>query len=147
MTYSKEIYALILADYAKGADVEETRRHLEQIMGKPIGVATIYRHRCDVTVEQVVDELQRQQERDITKEENSDVRMYYRDKLLDKLMPLKQIIISKQISEIQTEVHHVIEFVDPDNPAPTYPPSEVQTARRAGVIPQLTSKIQDTSLR
>jgi hypothetical protein len=134
MTYSKEVIGHIVADYAKGADVEETRNHIKSITGKNIGQATIYRHRADVTVEQIVDELQRQQERDITKEPNSDIRMYYRDKLLEKLMPLKQIIISKNINQSESVVKHVIQLVDPDNPAPTYPQTEVQAARRAGVI-------------
>ena len=137
MTYSKKIIALIGEAYAKGATPEETRQHIKQVTGKLIGIATVYRHREDVTIEQIVDELQRQQERDITKEENSDIRMHYRDKLLDKLMPIKQIIVSKNINKNQTEVEikHVIELVDPDNPAPTYPQVEVQAARRAGIIP------------
>lgn len=135
LTYGKEIIATIISDHAKGATAEEIQRHLMEIYSVRPCTNTIYDHCKAITVEQVVDELQRQQERDITKETDSDVRMYYRDKLLEKLMPLKQIIISKNISQSESVVKHVIELVDPDNPAPTYPQTEVQAARRANIIP------------
>ena len=102
--YSKEVTALILADHAKGASAEETRSHLQQILGVAPALNTIYTHRKSITTEQIVDELLRQQERDITKEENSDTRMFYRDKLLDKLMPLKQEIITKNLNLNKTEL-------------------------------------------
>jgi len=135
--YSKEVTATILADFAKGASAEETRLHLEEVLGVKPALNTIYAHRKSVTVEQLVDELLRQQERDITKETDSYKRMMFRDKLLDKLMPLKQEIVTKNLNinrEIQ-EVRHVIELVDPDNPAPTYPQTQIQTPRRTNPIP------------
>mgnify|MGYP007071603287 CR=1 FL=1 len=135
MVYSKEVTAVILSDMARGASAEETQKHLADLYGKAPHTNTIYTHRHSITAEQIVDELIRQQQRDITKEDNSDRRMYYRDKLLDKLMQLKIEIVSKNLNINKTEVKHVIELVDPDNPAQTYPPDEVQAARRANIIP------------
>jgi hypothetical protein len=135
MVYSKEVTAIILSDMAKGASADETRQHLSDLFGKAPHQNTIYAHRHSITAEQIVDELLRQQERDITKEQNSEIRMRYRDKLLEKLIPIKTEILSKSLSINQSEIKHVIELVDPDNPAPTYPPDEVQAARRANIIP------------
>lgn len=102
--YSKEITAVILADHAKGASAEETKKHLQDAFGLSPNLNTIYAHRKSITTEQVVDELLRQQERDITKEANSDRRMYYRDKLLEKLMQLKIEIVSKNLNISKSEV-------------------------------------------
>lgn len=87
--YSKEVTALIITDHAKGATAEETRKHVEEVYGYAPTLNTIYAHRHSVTTEQIVDELLRQQERDITKAESPALRMKYRDLLLAKLMPLK----------------------------------------------------------
>lgn len=102
--YSKEITAVILADHAKGATAEETKKHLQDAFGLSPNLNTIYAHRKSITTAQVVDELLRQQERDITKEPNSKIRMEYRDRLLDKLMPLKQEIITKNLTVNKTSV-------------------------------------------
>ena len=144
MVYSKEITAVILSDYAKGASAEETIKHLTEAYGVTPNINTIYSHRKSLTAEQLVDELIRQQQRDITKEPDSQRRMFFRDKLLDKLMQLKIEIVSKHLEINQTEIKHVIELVDPDNPAETYPPDEVQAAQRAGIISPIQSKVPHT---
>jgi polyphosphate kinase len=133
--YSKEVTTIILADFARGATAEETRQHLKDTLSISPALNTIYTHRHSITTEQLVDELQRQQERDITKEQNSEVRMKYRNELLKILVPLRAEILTKNLSINQSEVKHVIELVDPDNPAQTYPQVEVQAARRANIIP------------
>lgn len=133
--YSKEVTTIILADFARGATAEETRQHLKDTLSIEPSLNTIYTHRHSITTEQLVDELQRQQERDITKEQNSEVRMKYRNELLKILVPLRAEILTKNLSINQSEVKHVIELVDPDNPAQTYPQDEVQAARRANIIP------------
>lgn len=96
--YSKEVTAVILADHARGATAEETRNHIQDLYGYAPNLNTIYAHRKSLTTEQIVDELLRQQERDITKEQNSEVRMRYRDRLLEKLIPIKAEILSKSFS-------------------------------------------------
>lgn len=103
--YSKEVTAVILADHAKGATAEETQKHLQDIYQIAPSLNTIYAHRRSITAEQLVDELQRQQERDITKETNSDIRMKYRNELLKMLLPIKAEIISKSVSLNKTEVN------------------------------------------
>lgn len=102
--YSKEVTAVILADHAKGATAEETQKHLQDIYQIAPSLNTIYAHRRSITAEQLVDELQRQQERDITKETNSEIRMKYRNELLKMLLPIKAEIISKSISINKTSV-------------------------------------------
>lgn len=93
--YSKEVTTIILADFARGATAEETRQHLKDTLSIEPSLNTIYSHRHSITTEQLVDELQRQQERDITKEQNSEVRMKYRNELLKILVPLRAEITSK----------------------------------------------------
>jgi hypothetical protein len=133
--YSKEVTAIILQDWAKGASAEETHKHLLEVYGKAPCLNTIYAHRNSLTTQHLIDELLRQQERDITKTSTEELRLKYRNELLKILMPIKAEILSKNLSINQTEVKHVIKLVDPDNPAPTYPPDEIQAARRANIIP------------
>lgn len=102
--YSKEVTTIILADFAKGASAEETQKHLSELLGISPSLNTIYTHRKSLTAEMLIDELQRQQERDITKEPNSDLRMKYRNELLKLLMPLRAEIISKSLNITKTEV-------------------------------------------
>jgi hypothetical protein len=87
--YSKEVTAVILSDWAKGASAEETIVHLKEKFGRSPCLNTIYTHRNGLTAEMLVDELLRQQERDITKADNPALRMKYRDLLLAKLLPQK----------------------------------------------------------
>lgn len=128
LVYSKEVTAIILADWAKGASAEETREHINNTLGVRPALNTIYTHRHSLTTQDLIDELLRQQERDLTKEQNSEIRMKYRNELLKLLLPIKAEFLTKNLSINQTEVKHVIELVDPDNPAPTYTQTEVQEA-------------------
>ena len=108
MTYGKEIHAIILTDFAKGATAEETQKHLQDALNIKPCTNTIYAHRGKFTIDQVVDELARQQERDITKEENSDIRMHYRNELLKLFVPVKIIQLSKNINinKNETNINH-----------------------------------------
>ncbi len=141
--YSKEITAVILSDYAKGASAVETIQHLKDAYGITPNINTIYSHRKSVTTEQIVDELQRQQERDITKEQDSEVRMKYRNELLKILVPIRAEILSKSLNVNVSEVRHVIELADPDDKTP----NQIQTPPRTGLIPLVNGEIQDSSLR
>ena len=104
MTYGKEIHAIILTDFAKGATAEETQKHLQDALNVKPCTNTIYKHRGTFTIDQVVDELARQQERDITKEENSDIRMHYRNELLKLFVPVKIIQLNKNLNVNRTEI-------------------------------------------
>jgi hypothetical protein len=116
-------------------------QHLQDIYGKSPCLNTIYTHRKGLTTQHLIDELLRQQERDITKTSLEELRLKYRNELLKILMPIKAEILSKSLSINQSEIKHVIELVDPDNPAQTYSPDEIHAAQRAGIIPPLPSKI------
>lgn len=125
--YSKEVTAIILSDFAKGASAEETREHLKNMYGRSPCLNTIYAHRNSLTTAQLIDELLRQQERDITKAVTDELRMKYRNELLKILLPVRIIQLNKTINENHdiTEIKHVIELVDPDNPAETYTSDKV----------------------
>lgn len=103
LTYGKEVLAIILADYAKGASAEETQRHLQDTLHIKPCTNTIYAHRNEITIDQLIDELARQQERDITKEEDSDIRMHYRNELLKLFVPVKIIQLNKNLNINKTE--------------------------------------------
>lgn len=98
MTYGKEIKATAISDHSKGATATEIQKHLTEVYNVKPCTNTIYDWISNVTIEQIVDELMRQQERDITKESDSDLRMHYRNELLKLLMPAKQEIISKSLN-------------------------------------------------
>ena len=87
MTYSKEITNMIVECWGLGLSAEETREYISRSKEVMIGLATVYRHRHSITAQQIIDELMRKQMRDIAKEGDSDLRMKYRDKLLEKLIP------------------------------------------------------------
>lgn len=95
MVYSKEVTAQILADFARGASAEETHKHLLDLYGKAPCINTIYTHRKSITAEQIVDELLRQQERDITKTSHEELRLKYRNELLKILLPQKILAYTK----------------------------------------------------
>jgi hypothetical protein len=140
--YSKEVTGWIDECWAKGFTAEQTVEAIHKKHDIKLGTATVYRHRQGKTTRDLVDELMRQQQFDITTCDNPELKMKYRNELLKIFIPQMTINYNKNVNEQSNEIHHVIEFVDPDNPAETYPSSEVQAARRAGIIPQLTSKIQ-----
>jgi len=102
MTHSKETIHRIVEMWGLGFTAEETRRALREEYSIHIGLATVYRKRHSITAQEIIDELMRKQRRDIAKEENSDVRMKYRDKLLEKLIP--QRIESLSLQKIEKHV-------------------------------------------
>jgi hypothetical protein len=94
--YSKEVTAIIMQDWGKGASAEETVSHLKQIYGKAPCLNTIYAHRNSLTAKDLVDELLRQQERDITKSTDEELKLKYRNELLKIFIPQMTINLSKQ---------------------------------------------------
>ena len=112
MVYSKEVTAIILSDWAKGATAEETIVHLKKIYGKSPCLNSIYNHRNSLTTQNLIDELLRQQEQDITQVKNKELKLKYRNELLKILLPFKAEIVSvnKNLNLHQTEVHNIIEL-------------------------------------
>jgi len=116
MTYSKEVTALILSDWAKGVTAVETQTHLRDVLGKTVSTPTIYRHRHSLTTQDLIDELLRQQERDIITVDSKKLAMHYRNELLKILLPVRIEQLSMNINKntSETTVKHVVELVDPD---------------------------------
>ena len=89
MTFSKEVTQHIVHMWGLGLTAEETLKGLKEQYEIIMSLHTVYNKRNSITAQQMIDEIQREQQRDIAKEQNSEVRMRYRDKLLDKLLPHK----------------------------------------------------------
>ena len=144
--YSKEVTSIILAEWAKGASAEETRKHLQEQLGIKPCLNTIYAHRNGLTAQQLIDELLRQQQRDITKELNSEVRMKYRNELLKILLPQRIESYSESYSKEEKNVNVNVEgllaqyedlfeeatILENAAPEPVHPP---QANRKTGAIP------------
>jgi len=96
LTYSREVTNKIVECWGLGFTAEETVRAIIEWKDVRIALNTVYRHRHSITATQIIDELMRKQMRDIAKEDDSDVRMKYRDKLLEKLIPHRVESLSVQ---------------------------------------------------
>lgn len=105
MTYSREITNMIVECWGLGLSAEETREYIFRTKQVMMGLATVYRHRHSLTAQQIIDELMRKQMRDIAKEDNSDVRMKYRDKLLEKLLPKRLEMYSQHEERVDVDVN------------------------------------------
>ena len=97
--YRKEITRLIIECWGKGLSAEETREFIHRKEDILIGLATVYRHRHSITGQQMVDEIFREQRRDIALEQNGETRMKYRNELLKILVPQRIESYSKIESE------------------------------------------------
>lgn len=87
--YSKEITHLIVYYWGKGQTAEETVRSIQQCRGIHLGLATVYRRRNSLTAKTMIDELQRQQQQDITESGDMELKLKYRNELLKILLPQK----------------------------------------------------------
>jgi hypothetical protein len=107
MTYSKEVTNLVVECWGLGFTAEETVRTINEKKGVLIGLATIYRKRHSLTAQQIIEELMLKQMRDIAEEEDSDLRMKYRDKLLEKLVPQRIEAFEKREVNVNTTVTNI----------------------------------------
>lgn len=87
MGYGKEITRLIVECWAKGLTAKETITYIEQKTGKSPSEVTVYRHRQTITAKEIIEEMERQQRRDITLSQSDSVRLKYREKMLQRLNP------------------------------------------------------------
>jgi len=104
LTYSREVTNKIVECWGLGFTAEETVTVIENWKGITIALNTVYRHRHSLTAQQIIDELIRKQMRDIAKEEDGDLRMKYRDKLLAKFIPQRIESISHQIIDQNVKI-------------------------------------------
>ena len=89
MGYGKEFTASVVHYWSLGLSAKETVDILKEKRKRNVGLATIYRHRKSFTAQTMIDELIRKQLRDIAASTDSNLKMKYRGKLLDNLMPKK----------------------------------------------------------
>jgi len=87
MTYSKEVTNKIVECWGLGFTAEETVKALEDWKGIQVGIATVYRHRHNLTAQQCIDELIRKQMRDIATNDDPNLKLKYRNELLKLLIP------------------------------------------------------------
>jgi len=116
---------MIVECWGLGLSAEETRTYIDRTKGVMMGLATVYRHRHSITAQHMIDELMRKQRRDIAKEDDSDLRMKYRDKLLEKLIPHR--VESLQVQKID---QHVIIDATEDEDAILSKASRILTRKR-----------------
>ena len=88
LTFSKTVIQRIVNLWGIGASAEETVKALQDEDVK-ISLHAVYNIRRGLTAQQMIDELQREQQRDIAKCDDSALKMKYRDLLLAKLIPQK----------------------------------------------------------
>lgn len=109
MGYSKEITRTIVYCWGKGFTAEETVEYIKKTHNTKVGLSTVYRHRHSLTAKDIIEELMRQQRRDIALCQSDKTRMTFRDKLLEKLIPKAiemktegnlKVDISKGVDEI-----------------------------------------------
>jgi len=112
MTYSREVTHFIVECWGLGFTAEETVRAIKETKQVHVGLATIYRHRHSITAQQIIDELIRKQLRDIAKAEEDEVRMKYRDKLLEKFIPHRIEAYQKTESIERKEVAFKLDSLD-----------------------------------
>jgi len=116
MTYSREVTNKIVECWGLGFTAEETVTAIQEWKNIHIGLATVYRHRHSLTAKEIIDELMRKQMRDIAREDNSAVRMKYRDKLLAKLIPQR---IEADVKSEHTERQIIVQMWKPPYVEPT----------------------------
>jgi len=102
MTHTKQTTHRIVEMWGLGFTAEETVRAFREEYSIHIGLATVYRKRHSITAQEIIDEIMRKQLRDIARDDSSDLRMKYRDKLLEKLIP--QRIESLSVQKIEQHV-------------------------------------------
>jgi len=104
LTYSKEVTNKIVECWGLGFTAEETVKTIKEWKDITIALHTVYRHRHSLTAQQIIEELMRKQFRDIANEEDSEVRMRFRDKLLEKLIP-QRIETKGELTQTQQILH------------------------------------------
>jgi len=88
-----------------GASAEETVKALQD-ENVEISLHAVYNIRKGLTAQQMIDELQREQQRDIAKCETPALKMKYRDLLLAKLIP------QRVEQKIEGEENVKVEIID-----------------------------------
>jgi hypothetical protein len=88
---------------AMGKSAHETVEYVKKHGDMEIHYQTVYAHRKSMRAAEVINEILRQQKRDIAEAE-IETRLKYRDKLLDKLLPQLKLIMQKNITQSEVKI-------------------------------------------
>ena len=131
--YPRQVTELIIYYQALGFSAEETRKVLKEQNGININLNTIYKHRRSPIGQEMINELIRQQQRDILKvdAENKPLAMKYRNELLKLLLQKPTEINVSASAQAQTgideEVQEIIKLSREVNAAPNPEPTAEPT--------------------
>jgi hypothetical protein len=132
--YPRQVTELIIYYQALGFSAEETRKVLKEQNGININLNTIYKHRRSPIGQEMINELIRQQQRDILKvdAENKPLAMKYRNELLKLLLQKPTEINVSASAKAQTgideEVQEIIKLSREVNAAPKESTAESTTS-------------------
>lgn len=87
--YPKDVTAFIVYCWGHGLTGEETAKALQDKKDLTVSLATIYRKRQSLTASEMIDELEREQLRDIASTEDEELKLKYRNELLKILLPVR----------------------------------------------------------
>jgi hypothetical protein len=108
--YTKEITQLIVYYWGKGQTAEQTVQSIQQLKNIRLGLATVYRRRNSLTAKTMIDELQRQQQQDITESGDTELKLKYRNELLKILLPQKIEANMTALPKILVEIVDNVKF-------------------------------------
>ena len=103
--YPREITAFIVYCWGHGLNASETVRALREEKNVTLSERTVYRKRQSLTAQEMIDELEREQLRDIAKCDDPKLKMQMRNELLKILLPIRMEILSKTLSINKVEVY------------------------------------------
>jgi hypothetical protein len=111
--YPRQVTELIIYYQALGFSAEETRKALKEQNGININLNTIYKHRRSPIGQEMINELIRQQQRDILKadSENKPLAMKYRNELLKLLLQKPAEINVSASASTQTSLAAEVEQI------------------------------------
>lgn len=111
MGYKRAVTETIVHCWGKGLSASETVTWIKEKLNLDVGIATVYRHRHSLTAKDIIEELMREQRRDIALCQSDATRMKYRDKLLKKLIP--ELITMKadlNVNGLNESINTLIKF-------------------------------------
>jgi hypothetical protein len=101
--YTKDVTAFIVYCWGHGLTGEETVKALLDKRGLKVSLNTVYRKRQSMTASEMIDELQREQLRDIASTEDEELKLKYRNEFLKILLPVR--IEQKSLSVSKVEIN------------------------------------------
>ena len=101
--YPKDVTAFIVYCWGHGLTGEETVKALQDKRGLKVSLNTVYRKRQSMTAAEMIEELEREQLRDIAATEDEELKLKYRNEFLKILLPIR--IEQKTLSVSKVEIN------------------------------------------